>query len=369
MKKNKKILFITFGDIPYDQRMQRIWSSLFNTGYDIYIASRCVFPEILIDVPYHVSRIQLLFKKGPLAYFEFNIRVVLLNIFRRFDLIYAADLDTLISATILSSLKRKPLIYDAHEYFTETPEVIRRPLIKKVWEWIAKFTIPCIDAGITVSETYASEFTKKYRKNFIVIRNAPSSSNLQKLSDHNKEHFLLYQGAINEGRGISEIITAIKDTKYQFKIAGTGDLENELKQLVIRNNQEQQVEFLGNLTPQKLKQLTGTAWIGLNLLENSSLSYYYSLANKFFDYMHAGLPQICIDFPEYRILNNQYKNAVLIRDMSPESILSAIYSLENKQFYQELEANAFYAAKVFNWNTEQLKLIDLIQNQLAHVKS
>ena len=55
MKKNKKILFITFGDIPYDQRMQRIWSSLFNTGYDIYIASRCVFPEILIDVANLIS--------------------------------------------------------------------------------------------------------------------------------------------------------------------------------------------------------------------------------------------------------------------------------------------------------------------------
>ncbi|WP_205127803.1 hypothetical protein, partial [Okeania hirsuta] len=53
---------------------------------------------------------------------------------------------------------------------------------------------------------------------------------------------------------------------------------------------QKQVKFLGYLDPEELRRITPQAHLGLNLLENKGLSYYYSLANKTFDYLQAGLP-------------------------------------------------------------------------------
>jgi hypothetical protein len=40
----------------------------------------------------------------------------------------ANDLDTLLPAFIAAKLKRKKLVYDAHEFFTQVPELIHRPI-------------------------------------------------------------------------------------------------------------------------------------------------------------------------------------------------------------------------------------------------
>jgi glycosyltransferase involved in cell wall biosynthesis len=122
----------------------------------------------------------------------------------------------------------------------------------------------------------------------------------------------------------------------------------------------EKVKFLGFKKPAELKKITATAYIGLNLLENKGLSYYYSLANKFSDYIHAGIPQVCIDFPEYKRLNAQYNIALLVDNLEEETIKNAIIRLMNDQeLYDRLKANCLICKKELNWQVEEKKLIAL----------
>jgi glycosyltransferase involved in cell wall biosynthesis len=177
------------------------------------------------------------------------------------------------------------------------------------------------------------------------------------------EHFLLYQGALNEGRGIEALITAMQyiDNR-ELWLAGEGDLSEALRALVQKMNVTDKVKFLGRVSPDELKKLTKKAYIGLNLLENRGLSYYYSLANKTFDYVQAGVPSINMAFPEYQRLNEEYEVSLLINDLEVKTILDALKILMyDKEKYQQLQNNCKKAALVWNWEQEAKKLLDFYQ--------
>jgi len=92
------------------------------------------------------------------------------------------------------------------------------------------------------------------------------------------------------------------------------------------------------------------------------LSYYYSLANKTFDYIHAGIPAIHSNFPEYQLLNKQFEIGVLVDDLSPITLKSAILKLvADHDYYVQLQRNCAEAAKIFTWEIEGKRLIDLYQ--------
>ena len=105
-----------------------------------------------------------------------------------------------------------------------------------------------------------------------------------------------------------------------------------------------------------MKAITLQADIGFNLLENKGLSYYYSLANKAFDYVQAGIPSIQMDFPEYKSLQAQHEVFVLLPDLQPESIANAVQKLAAPAAYGLLAENCIVAAEAWNWDEEKKKL-------------
>ena len=130
-------------------------------------------------------------------------------------------------------------------------------------------------------------------------------------------------------------------------------------------NLENKLEFLGYIKPETLKQLTAQADIGINLLENKGLSYYYSLSNKFFDYIQQDIPQVCIDFPEYKKINEQYEVALLIKNCSVHEIKATIERLiTDKNLYSQLKKNCEVCRQILNWNEEEKKLISLYNDLL-----
>ena len=84
----------------------------------------------------------------------------------------------------------------------------------------------------------------------------------------------------------------------------------------------------------------------------------YSLANRFFDYLQAAIPQLCVDYPVYREINDQYDIAVLVNDISPENLSTQLNNLLNNEvLYTTLQQNCMKAKKILNWQEEEKKLI------------
>lgn len=360
----KKIILTVTNDLTYDQRMQRICRSLSKAGYTVQLVGR-VLPNSasLKEEPYQQKRFRCLVNKGKLFYVEYNVRLFFYLLFQSFDAICAVDLDTIIPSFIAGKLKRAKLVYDAHEYFTEVPEVIRRPVIKKIWQQIENLFVPKADAAYTVSSGLAELFEQRFNKTFRVIRNLPYRQ-MNETTEANCNSYMLYQGALNEGRGLENVLIAMQQLNCQLKIAGEGDLSNQLRSMAKTLSVENKVAFLGYQPPDTLRTITRKAAIGINLLEQAGKSYYHSLANKFFDYVQAQVPQICIDFPEYRKINEQYQVAVLVKSTSPNEIKNALERLLNdNSLYSQLQNNCRACAAELNWENEEKKLL-LLYEQL-----
>jgi len=357
MALSKKIIFAVTNDLSYDQRMQKICRSLSFAGYDIELVGRERNSSIpLSNEAFKQTRLKCWFNKGKSFYVEFNLRLFFHLLSQEFEAVCSVDLDTIMAAYYCGKIKSAKLIYDAHEYFTEVPEVVRRKNVQRIWLWIEKMFVPKFDLAYTVSYSLAELFSKKYHKQFHVIQNVPL---LQSGVKHQSPMpTVLYQGALNEGRGLEYLVEAMKEINAKLLLAGEGDLSQQLRQQVKRLNIESKIEFFGYVRPDDLKQITSHATIGVNLLENKGLSYYYSLSNKFFDYIHAGVPQICIDFPEYRKVNDEYNVGLLLKNCSSQEIKIAVERLISDQdLYTRLQKNCEVCAANLNWQKEEKKLL------------
>ncbi|MDQ3291294.1 MAG: glycosyltransferase, partial [Bacteroidota bacterium] len=321
----KKILFVVTTDLNYDQRMQRICSSLQQAGYSVTLLGR-VWPvsQPLKAQIYTQKRLKCFFNSGKLFYLEFNIRLLLFLLRTQQHAYCAIDLDTALPVLLKAKLSKKPFIYDAHEYFPEMPEVVRRPFIKKNWEFVERLVIRNTTFGYTVSNSIAAIFKQKYKKSFEVIRNLPIQKPQNTVAT--SAPYILYQGAVNEGRGLESLLIAMQQVNLPLVICGEGDLLasiiNQSKQLGIADR----VDFKGYVMPAELAIITQQALVGVMLLENKGLSYYYSLSNKFFDYVQAGIPQIFSNFPEYKQINEQY-HIGLPTSLDAESIAATLNKL------------------------------------------
>lgn len=278
-----------------------------------------------------------------------------------FDIACACDLDTVPAIRLASRLKNKKSVYDAHEYFSEVPELNNRPLVKAIWNLISKQTIPAFDACYTVGQELASIMGKKFGVRFDVIRNiAPVKRNVTAVPvGESRKKVLLYQGALNVGRGLEACIEAMVGLPdWQFWLAGEGDITNHLKALAAEHGVGDRVDFLGWVQPENLPQLLSQAKLNINLREQGSLNDFYSLPNKFFDAIHAGLPGINMNYPEYASICSAYPCAYLLDEVKADRISDAVVFLDSHpDVYHSMQEACMAASKVFNWETESKKLI------------
>lgn len=353
----KQLVFTVTNDLSYDQRMIRICSSLSAAGYAVTLVGRKRRGSVpLVEQSFRQKRLSCFLEKGKGFYIEYNIRLFFYLIFNKIDVICAIDLDTILPCYWVSVLKGIPRVYDAHELFCEMKEVVTRPRIYRFWKRVERFAVPRFKTGYTVNQPIAGAFKEMYGVNYEVIRNVPV---LQPLTIPEKqEPYILYQGAVNEGRSFETLIPAMQQVAARLIICGDGNFMEQAKALVAAHKLEERVIFKGLILPHELRNYTVNAWIGITLFENKGQSNYYSLANRFFDYIQAGIPQLGVDYPVYREINNQYPIAVLINDLSPDCIAVQLNRLLNdKVLYRELQQNCITARTIFNWQQEEKKLI------------
>jgi glycosyltransferase involved in cell wall biosynthesis len=348
--------------------MQRICTSLVNAGYDILLIGRKMKNSVVLKKEaFQQKRLSCLFSRGFLFYAEYNLRLLFYLLFIRIDAVCAIDLDTILPCYIVSVLRRKKRVYDAHELFTEMKEVITRQSVKKTWLAIEKFAVPKFKYGYTVSHSIAEEFHKRYNVLYEVIRNMPVTVqsrdlNLQsrEASNINKvqEKIILYQGAVNEARGLEYLVDAMRRVDAVLHIYGDGNLYERIEKLIRDKELEHKIMLKGKLVPEKLQEATRDAYIGINLVEPVGLNQFYSLANKFFDYIQTCTPQVTMNFPEYKKINDEFNVAVLIDTVNEKEIADAInLLLKNTVLHDTLKTNCIAAREILNWQQEEKKLI------------
>lgn len=360
----KKIYLAVFNDLAYDQRMQRICTTLAKYFEVVLVGRKTKITKSAVgEPPYAVYRLHCYFDSGKLRYIEFNIRLFFFLLRKQMHALCATDLDTIVPCYLVARWKSIPMVYDAHELFTEMKEVVTRPRVHRVWLAVERYCVPSIPLGYTVSTSIADEFYRRYRVQYEVIRNLPVERSDSIGSP--EKHFILYQGAINEARGLEILVPAMKQVDAELHIYGSGNFEKMLYRLVEQYQLGGKVFIHPPVAPDLLKQVTDRAYIGINLVENTGLNQYYSLANKFFDYMQSGVPQVTMRYPEYEAINKACEIAVLIDELSSDYVAAAINKLlDDVTLYARLRNNCLVAKRIYNWQQEENKLVEFYRRVL-----
>jgi len=357
----KTLYFTVTNDLSYDQRMIRICGTLSEAGYQVVLIGRKMKNSLpLTKRGFAQKRLNCFFNKGKAFYLEYNIRLLFWLLFKKMDLVCAIDLDTIMPSYVVSRLKKIPRVYDAHELFCEMKEVVTRPGVYRIWKSVERFAIPRFPAGYTVSSQISAFLNQEYGVSYPVIRNI--SRFIKPQLQTKKEKLILYQGAVNEGRYFEHLIPAMQWVNAPLHIYGDGNFMDQLETLISKHGLQHKVILKGKLQPEELQRITGSAYIGITLFENTGLSNYFSLSNRFFDYIQAGLPQLCSDYPAYREIIDLYDIAVPITDHSPVNIARELNNLlDNEVLYNRLQDNCLAAAKNLNWENEENELLSFYQ--------
>lgn len=360
----KKIIVSVSNDLTNDQRVHRICNSLQNNGYNVLLIGRRLNSSSRIDQRvYKTLRFKLLFNKGILFYACLNIRFFLFLLFQKTDILLSNDLDTLLCNTLISKIKKTKLIYDSHELFTEVPELQNSKLKKKIWLKIEQYCITKTNKSYTVSSPIANFYCNKYNIDMKLVRNLPVKKEIS-IEYKNRDNILIYQGTLNTERGIEILIESLLFLpEFSLIIAGKGYLKDELKKLVNKYNLESRVLFTGNLDFDSLNKITNKAKIGFSIEQGTSLNYHYALPNKIFDYIQAGVPVICSNFPEMKNIIDSYNVGEIFYSNKAEDLAKQITNLvNNTKLLNEYQLNCLKSKDFLNWENEEKILLDIFKS-------
>lgn len=352
----KRIYLAVTNSLTYDQRMSRICTSLHENGYVIFLIG-INRNTPLPDRPYQQIRLTSIFKKGKLFYVENHIRLFFYLLFKKADLLVANDLDTALPIWLVSTIRRIPRLMDAHEYFTEMKEVMSRPIISGIWSTLATFLIPRFPIGYTVGTHIQNKMQDTYGVKYDLVRNVPvKRQHLTRVEA--AEPFLLYQGAVNEGRGFEILIPAMKYIPYRLVICGDGNFMEKLKSLIQKEGVANRVELTGMIPPDELRTYSLAASLGVFFPDQEGANQFLALPNKFFDNVEACLPQITFRYPEYVKINTEFQVAVLVDERGPTKIAEVICQLMENPIRRADMSNACRLAREkYCWQNEQEQLL------------
>lgn len=358
----KKIIVAVTNDLITDQRVAKTCDTISEAGFEIQLIGRKLKNSLPISRPYSVKRFSLWFNKGALFYANYNLMLFIRLLFSKCNAIWANDLDTLLACYLAAKIKRVPVIFDSHEYFTEVPEIQHKPLVKNIWLLIEENIVPKLRYCITVNQSIASLFKAKYNIDFAVVKNIPieqpllkSSFTISQLGLNEEDITLILQGSgINIDRGVEELLAAInKVNGINLIIVGGGDVITFLREYVLVNNLENRVKFFPRMPYQEMMCYTQLADIGVTLDKNTNINYQFSLPNKLFDYIYSETPVLASPLVEVSKVILEHDLGWVLPAHSIEAIVDFLKEIKNNRNQLIIKKqNCSLAKSNYSWQKE-----------------
>lgn len=336
-------------DLMTDRRVKRHAATLREAGYDVLLIGR--------------NDLKLKHRRHWQFYAEYNWRLLWRLLREGMDIVWANDTDTLPACWMAARLRRKKLVMDSHEIFPEVPELVDRHRVKRVWERIEDFLLPRCDANLTVCHSVADYYLRRYGVEMAVVRNISAKPRTEYpvadegLLPASPLATLLYQGAVNKGRGVDWAIDALEMlTDCRLVVAGVGDLYDETRAYAEGKPWCDRIVFLGRLAPERLEALTPMARVGLVMLEDMGLNYHFSLPNRIGDFVAAGVPMVVSDLPEMAAVVRRFGVGEVI-DKEKDKVQGLVEAVRRVMDRKWEDSDFDEARRDMDWQREKEKLL------------
>ncbi|ULG72686.1 glycosyltransferase family 4 protein [Macrococcus brunensis] len=282
------------------------------------------------------------------------------------DIYHSNDLNTLPQGIVCSKLRLKPrkLVYDSHEVQSSrtgyNPKKIKR---------IERFLLNFVDEMMVENHTRAKHnediygFYPRTLYNYSELYNIdekPAVNLHDKLGLPDNEKILLYQGGLQQGRGLELLIEAMPQiTEGTLVFLGAGKLEKKLKELAAESPAKDRIKFIPKVHFKELPSYTREAYLGFQVLQNVCFNHYSASSNKLFEYIMAHVPVVSCSFPEVKKVVEGEEVGIAVDSHSAAEIAAAVNQLlKNPALRNRMSENCKTAKLKYNWDVEQQKLFD-----------
>ncbi|WP_231735375.1 glycosyltransferase [Gracilibacillus massiliensis] len=331
-------------------------------AYLVYLIPWIVLPLTLIAVLMLKTKVRVLWIRGALI-----LRMMWKGHKGNYDIYHSNDLNTMPQGYVSAKWRfnKKPLIYDSHEVQTS-----RTGYDSPWYEKFEKFFINRMDSMMVENATRAKYNEDLYGFYPNVLHNYPTEEisiekdtvDLHDILDLPKEEkILLYQGGIQMGRGLENIVEAFPQFKEGTLVfIGDGKIKDKLQKMVKEKNLEDKIKFIPKVPLKELPKYTRNGYLGFQVLNNVCFNHFSASSNKLFEYMMAEVPIVACDFPEIKKVVEENQIGVTIDPHIPDEIAKGVnYLLDNPDKREEFSKNCIPARKQYNWEKEQINLLEV----------
>lgn len=306
-----RILVLVSNDLTYDQRVRKTCASLQRAGYEPVLIGRRMAKgdSVAIDRPYTTERLWLPFLKGPAFYW--SLQRALHRVLRRrqeeggVTAVWANDLDTLWPAVRAAKRYGWSIAYDSHEWFTEAEGLKGKPLRKAIWRAWERRCFRHVEHMLTVNSAIADAY-RAMGLTVEVVPNVPERAERPAvpmeraaLGWPEDRKVLLMQGAfMDRDRGALDAVRSLQFLpEVHLALIGAGPEHAAARGVAEQIGVSDRLHVHDRKPFDELRRCTAAADVGLSLDRPTVDNFRFSLPNKLFDYLHAGLPVVCSDLP------------------------------------------------------------------------
>ncbi len=347
----RKIVVLVSNDLSFDRRVEKTCALWFDSGWEVELVGVKKRHSQPIHRPYNTKRLSTFFSKGAGFYVVLQIRLFFLLLFKKTNVVWSNDLDTLLPAHLICAMRGIELIYDSHEWYTEAEGLTGRPFIKGIWKRVEKFCLPGLQRCLTVNESIAKIYRGLYQVDMHVVRNVPTrwkNDSSVKIPLNSGPKIILQGAYIDPDRGGEELVQAMQYLpEITLYVIGSGRAIPSMRAMASSN-----VIFMDRLPYQELMSITARCDLGLSLDKPKHENYRLSLPNKLFDYWQAGIPVLASPMVEVERTLQQHEAGQILRDWEPKAMAEQIQSILNSPQYETWKNNAALAGSKEVWENE-----------------
>ena len=291
------------------------------------------------------------------------------------DLYAAHDLPPLLPTVLAAKLRRKPVVYRAHELWSETQAHVP---FAWFWRFLDRSLVPLCDQVVTPEENrsriYREEFGAKRPP--LTVRNCPPYKGPIESTRVRDElarqgitfsTIVLYQGLIDSMRCIEEVAEATRyfDEGVVLVIIGSGWGKWADASSVLSGHDR--IVVLPRVPYGELPPYTASADIGILLYRNDCRNNYYCAPNKVFEYMMMGLPVIAANYPGMLALVEGGGVGLCVDPQDPKQIAAVVNRMAaDPEARRSMRANGLQLSRErYNWENEFRPLFERYRSLLA----
>lgn len=282
------------------------------------------------------------------------------------DIYHSNDLNTLPQGIICSKFRLKPkkLVYDSHE--VQTSRTGYNPKTIKLFE---SFMIKFVDEMMVENHTRAKKneelygFYPKTLYNYSELYNIEEKPDVDlhaELGLPKDEKILLYQGGLQQGRGLELLIKMMPKVKEGTLVfLGAGKLEKTLKEMAAQSSESDRIKFIEKVHFKALPSYTKQAYLGFQVLQNICFNHYSASSNKLFEYIMAHVPVVSCNFPEVKAVVDQGVG-ISVDSHDINQIAEAVNRLvADEKLRDQYSEKCKEIKHIYNWENEKQKLLDV----------